>query len=237
MRRALTATLVLALLTSGCGAPRACAPVRGGESDSVMQLRRLSFGDDVLSLHFVLRPGSAYGIPAHELSQDGGALRIRVAGARLRNPDGTPSFFGALAPSPPPGALRGVAVREDADGSVVIEVTTGSAACALVHSRLYGLGSTFSAALVSIALRAGPVVALDPAHAAPGASVQVVGMGFRPSATATFHIGARTVWSSVTDEEGLLDTSVSVPAASGRGAVLVRQGLAAALAWVEVDER
>jgi len=203
-----------------------------------MQLRRISFGDDQISLLFVQRAGEPYGIPEHVVTASAGRIRVHVPGGRLRHADGTSSYFGELEPEPPPGQIRSVGIAEEADGSVVIEVDVDGAACPRTSSRRYGLGTTFSAALVSIAMRDGPVVALDPDRAAPAGSVQVVGLGFAPSSHVTFDVRQRTVWSSRTDELGHLDTVLFVSDVPGRGAALVRDesGLAA-LVWFLVDEQ
>jgi hypothetical protein len=203
-----------------------------------MQLRRISFGDDQISLLFALRPGAAYGIPEHVVTASAGRISVRVPGGRLRHADGTSSYFGELEPEPPPGHIRSVGIAEEADGSVVVELAVDGAACPRTSSRRYGLGTTFSAALVSIALRDGPIVALDPDRAAPAGSVQVVGLGFAPSSHVTFGVRQRTVWSSRTDELGHLDTVLFVSDVPGRGAALVRdESGSAALAWFLVDEQ
>lgn len=218
--------------------PQTCAPSRGGDEGAVMQLRRISFGNDQVSLLFVLRPGAPYGVPEHQVSSATGLVSVRVPGARLKHADGTPSFFGEAEPSPPPGAVRSVRIAEEAEGAVTVTIGTDAPACPRVYSRRYGLGTTFSGALVSIALRDGPVVALDPDRAAPGAAMQVIGVGFAASSPVTFQVRGRTVWSSRTGEDGTLDTVLFAPESPGRGAALVRDSHgSAALAWFLVDER
>lgn len=203
-----------------------------------MQLRRISFGDDQLSLLFVHRSGGRYGIPPHTVETAGTTIRVRLPGTRLRHADGTSSYFGDLEPEPPPGRLRSVRIAEEPDGSVLVEIDGGGSACPRASSRRYGLGTTFSAALVSIALRDGPVVALDPDRAAPGGSVQVIGRGFAVSSPVTFDVQRRTVWTSRTDDAGDLDTVLFVSDEPGRGAALIRDERgSAALAWFLVDER
>lgn len=237
-RRSRFVLALVALLSSlSCtGSSPACAPVSGGEQSSLMQLRRVSFGDDQISLLFALRPGATYGIPAHEVSADGGRIRVRVPGGRLRHPDGTPSYFGATEPVPPPGRLQTVSVSSENDGSVVVEIVARGSACPRVTSRRYGLGTTFSAALISIALRDGPVVALDPDRQAPGQAAQVIGAGFAPESAVTFQIGPRTVWSSQTDKQGFLDTVLFMPDRIGRGSALMRDASGSAVVWFLVDE-
>lgn len=210
----------------------------GGEPGSVVQLRRISFGDDQLSLLFVLRPEAAYGIPEHTVTATAGRIRVHLRGARLRHADGTSSFFGELEPEPPSGRFRSVKIGEEADGSVMVEIDADGSECPRTSSRRYGLGSTFPAALVSVALRDGPVVALDPDRAAPAGSVQVIGLGFAPSSHVTFEVRQRMVWSSRADALGELDTVLFVPDAPGPGAALVRDERGStALTWFLVDEQ
>jgi hypothetical protein len=235
VRRGLAAAL-LVVASASCAPAAPCAPVEGGDPDALMQLRRLSFGDDQLSLLFALRPGSPYGVPAHAVTSSGDRIRVRVPGARLRHTDGTSVFFGSTEPDPPPGRFRSVTVTDEADGTVVVDIALEGGACARVASRAYALGTTFSAALVSIALRDGPVVALDPDHAAPGAAAQVIGTGFAPDSPATFQVDGRTVWSSETDENGDLDTVLFMPERPGPHAALVRDRSRSALAWFVVAE-
>jgi hypothetical protein len=238
IHRALSCGLALVLSLSSCSPAAVPCTTSGGERGSVMQLRRISFGDDQISLLFALRPGAAYGVPEHVVTTSAGRIRVHVPGGRLRHHDGTASYFGELEPAPPPGRIRSVRIAEEADGSVLMEIDVEGAPCPRISARRYGLGTTFSAALVSIALRDGPVVALDPDRAAPAGSVQVVGLGFAASSHVTFDVRQRTVWSSRTDELGHLDTVLFVPDAPGRGAALVRdESGSTALAWFLVDEQ
>lgn len=209
----------------------------GGEPGSIVQLRRLSFGNDQLSLLFVQRAGETSGVPAHTIEGVPGLVRMRIPGARLRTADGVSSYAGELPPDPPPGRIRSVEIAEDTDGSVVIELRVDGDACPRVASRRFGLGTTFAAALVSVALRDGPVVALDPDHGSPGTGMQVVGIGFAPSSPVTFQVGPGVVWSSRSDERGHLDTVLFVPDRPGRGhSALVRDGSGGtALAWFRIE--
>lgn len=197
----------------------------------------MSFGNDQLSLLFVQRAGEQVGIPEHFVETTATGVRVRIPGARLRTADGGSSYRGELPPVPPPGRIRGVEIAEDLDGSVMIDLRIRGSGCARVASRRFGLGTTFSAALVSIALRDGPVVALDPDHGVPGRGMQVVGMGFAPSSPVTFQVGPGVVWSSHTDERGELDTVLVVPRLAGRGhSALIRDGAGGtALAWFRID--
>jgi hypothetical protein len=197
----------------------------------------VSFGNDQLSLLFVQRAGERVGIPEHFVETSTARVRVRIPGARLRTADGASSYRGELPPVPPPGAFRSVEISEDADGSVVVDLDVDEAGCARVTSRRFGLSTTFSAALVSIALRDGPIVALDPDHGVPGRGMQVVGMGFAPSSPVTFQVGPGVVWSSRTDESGELDTVLVVPRLAGRDhSALVRDSAGGrALAWFRID--
>ena len=228
---------VVLVMASSCGAASAPCTTSGGEPGSIVQLRHVSFGNDQLSLLFVQRAGERVGIPEHVIGMEDGVIRIRIPGARLRTADGGSSFRGDLPPLPPPGRIRGVEITEDADGSVTIDLRVDGDGCARVASRRFGLGTTFSAALVSIALRDGPVVALDPDHGVPGTGMQVVGMGFAPSSPVTFEVGPGVVWSSRTDERGELDTVLMIPRLAGRDhSALVRDGAGGtALAWFRID--
>jgi hypothetical protein len=211
--------------------------MRGGERGSIVQLRHLSFGNDQLSLLFVQRAGEPSGVPEHVVEAVPGLLRIRIPGARLRTADGLSSFAGELPPDPPPGRIRSVEIAEDPDGSVVIELRVDGDTCPRLASRRFGLGTTFSAALVSVALRDGPVVALDPDHGSPPGGMQVVGIGFAPSSPVTFQVGAAVVWSSRSDERGHLDTVLFVPDLPGRDhSALIRDaGGGTALVWFKID--
>lgn len=197
----------------------------------------MSFGNDQLSLLFVQRAGELVGIPEHFVETTAAGVRVRIPGARLRTADGGSSYRGELPPAPPPGRIRGVEIAEEADGSVTIHLRVDGDGCARVASRRFGLGTTFSAALVSVALREGPVVALDPDHGAPGRGMQVVGMGFAPSSPVTFQVGAGVVWSSRSDERGELDTVLVVPDLAGRdhGALVRDSAGGTALAWFRID--
>ena len=237
-RRSATIVALVALLSSlSCaGPPSACAPVSGGEQASVVQLRHVSFGDDQVSLLFVQRPGEAYGIPSFAVGVEHGVIRLRLTGARLRNPDGTPSYDGPRTFQSAEGRMKDVRIDEDRDGAVVVEIPIDGRGCPRVASRRSGLGSTFSAAFVSVALRDGPVVALDPDSGRPGGPMQVVGMGFAPSSPVIFHSGGRTVWVSRSDARGWLDTVLFVPdLPPGEHVVLVRDAAGAALARYRVD--
>ena len=229
---------VIAAVAS-CTAPAAgCQTVTGGEPGSLVQLRRISFGDDQISLLFVLRQGAGYGIPEHTVTATAGRIRVHLPGARLRHADGTSSFFGELEPEPPSGWFRSVKIEEEADGSVMVEIHADGSRCPRTASRRYGLGSTFPAALISVALRDGPGGALAPDRAAPAGSVQVIGVGFAPSSHVTFDVRQRRVWSSRTDALGQLDTVLFVPDHPGPGSALVRDERgSAALTWFLVDEQ
>lgn len=225
------------MLASSCGAAAAPCAASGGEPGSIVQLRHVSFGNDQLSLLFVQRAGETSGVPEHIVASAPGVVRVRIPGARLRTADGASSYAGELPPDPPPGRIRSVGIAEDADGSVVVELRVDGDTCPRVASRWFGLGTTFAAALVSIALRDGPVVALDPDHGAPRTGMQVVGMGFTPSSPVTFQVGAGVVWSSRSDERGDLDTVLTIPDLPGRDhSALIRDGAGrTALVWFRVD--
>lgn len=229
------ATLVIA--ATSCTPAALPCEARGGDPGSTMQLRHVSFGNDQLSLLFVQRAGELVGIPEHFVETTATGVRVRIPGARLRTADGGSSYRGALPPERPPGAIRAVGIFEDADGSVTVDLDLEEAGCPRLASRRFGLSSTFSAALVSIALRDGPVVALDPDHGVPGKGLQVVGIGFAPSSPVTFQMGSGVVWSSRSDERGHLDTVLTVPDVPGREhSVLIRDGAGGtALAWFRID--
>lgn len=237
MRGSLACALALILALTSCTPAAVPCATSGGEPGSIVQLRHLSFGNDQLSLLFVQRAGETSGVPAHRVEGVPGLVRMRIPGARLRTADGASSYAGELPPDPPPGRIRSVEIAEDTDGSVVIELRVDGDACPRVASRRFGLGTTFSAALVSIALRDGPVVALDPDHGVLGRGMQVVGMGFAPSSPVTFQVGPGVVWSSRTDERGELDTVLVIPRLAGRDhSALVRDGAGGtALAWFRID--
>jgi hypothetical protein len=220
------ALTLLIVVVASCGvAPSSCASRSGGEPDAIVQLRHISFGVDQVSLLFVQRPDAPYGVPAHTIEGRPGVVRIQIAGARLRNPDGTPSYVDDR-PLPPGGRMRDLRVREEPDGSIVAEIDVTGASCAMVTSRRSGLGSTFSAALVGVSLVDGPVVALDPDRGRAGSPMQVVGVGLPRSTAVEFHSGDRMVWESRSDERGLLDTVIRVPdLPAGDRTMLVRAGV------------
>lgn len=225
------------MVATACGAASAPCTSSGGEPGSVVQLRHVSFGNDQLSLLFVQRAGEQVGIPEHFVETTARGVRVRLPGARLRTADGGSSYRGELPPAPPPGRIRAVDLFEEPDGSVVVDLDVDGVGCARAASRRFGLGTTFSAALVSIALRDGPVVALDPDHGAPRTGMQVVGLGFAPSSPVTFQVGSDVVWSSESDERGYLDTVLTIPDLPGQDhSALVRDGAGATtLAWFRID--
>lgn len=208
----------------------------GGEAGAVVLLRHVSIGVDQVAFLFVQRPDATYGVPPHTVESANGVIRVRVPGARLRNPDGTSSYWGERSLRTPGGRIRGVTIDEAADGTVTIELEADGGACPRVASRRSGLSSTFSAAFVSVALRDGPVVALDPDRGPIGYPMQVVGMGFRPSSPVAFHSDGRVVWDSRSDARGWLDTVVRIPQGPpGRRAMLVRDASGAAQVWYSAE--
>ncbi len=225
-----------ALLAASCAeAPAACEARLGGETGAVAQLRWVRFGDDQISLLFGLTSGTRFGIPEHVVETTGEEIRISIPESRLRYPDGTPSYLGEEVLHAPGGGAIEVDVAPAGDGTRV-RLRSAKRACPRVASRRYGLGSTHSAALISIALRDGPSVALDPAHGAPGFPMQVVGLGFGRSERVSLSVDGRGVWESTTDAAGQLDTVLYVPdLPPGERSVVVKGGGGSATAWFRVD--
>jgi len=229
--------LALVLATASCASPPpACGPASGGEAGSVVQLRGLRFGDDQIAFLFGLRAGGVYGIPAFTAEREGDVVRVRMPGARLRNADGSPSYHGEREVRPPEGRIARVTIEEDASEGVIMVLRGMRSACPQTAVRRYGLGSTHPAALVSVAFRDGPVVVFDPDGGAPGFPMQVVGLGFTPSAPVAFQSDGRTVWTSHADAKGLLDTIMYVPpVAPGLHRVVIRNAARSVASWFRAE--
>lgn len=237
-RRSIAAITAVAMAIGACIPPAAACPdLAGGEPAAAAQLRWVGFGDDQVSLLFGLRAGEPFGIPAHRVDGSAAELRVRLPGARLRYPDGSASYLGERALHPPRGRIHEVRVDEDADG-VVIVLRSGAPGCARLASRRYGLGTTHPAALVSIALRHGPVIALDRDRGQPGYPMQVIGLGFQPSSPVAFQAAGRQLWTSTSDASGHLDTVLVVPDLPvGDHSALARDPREGAAAWFRVEGR
>ncbi len=235
--RSVPLLLALAVAAASCAPVAAtCAPLSGGEPGSVVQLRGVRFGDDRISFLFGLRGGDVYGVPAFTAKRAGDTIEVRMPGARLRYPDGTPSYLGALELRPPEGRIVDVSVADDGGDGVTVLLRGAGLECPRAAARRYGLGSTHPAALVSIALRDGPTVVFDPDGGAPGFPMQVVGLGFTPSAPVGFQSDGRTLWTSHADAKGLLDTIMYVPqVAPGPHRVLGRNAGRTVSSWFRAE--
>lgn len=236
IHRFLVALASAAVMAGSCGAAEAsCPTASGGEPGAVAQLRGIRFGDDQVSLLFGLRGGATFGVPAHSVDGSAVNVRVRIPNARLRYPDGSASYTGERALRPPGGRIVDVLIEDDGDG-VILTLRASGSGCARLASRRYGLGTTHPAALISIALRDGPVVALDPDRGAPGFPMQVVGLGFTPSSPVALHAGGRVLWTASSDAAGRLDTVFYVPdLPPGDQRVIVRDAFGAATAWFRAE--
>jgi len=232
------AALVLAAAAACAPAAVACPPLRGGEAGSVMQLRDLRFGDDQVSILFGLRSGGArYGIPPYEVERTGDVVRVRIPGARLTDPDGLPSYYGERTVSPPGGSIHEIGLSSASDGGVEIAMRVSGSGCPRVLARPYVLGTTNPAAMLSVALRDGPAVALDLDHGLPGYAMQVVGVGLTPSIPVSIDVDGRPAWTSRSDANGHLDTVLFVPALPpGPHRALIHDPGRSVIAHFRVDE-
>lgn len=234
--RPVALALVAVLLVTACaGAPVSCPVITGGDPGSLVQLRGVRFGDDSVSLLFGLRGGAPYGIPPFTVERAGDLVRVRLSGARSFYPDGTPSLRGPRDLTAPAGGMGTVSVRDEADGSVAVDIRAGRGGCPRVRDRRYILGTTHPAALIAVALHDGPVFVVDPDRGPAGWPTQVVGLGFTPSSPVAFLTGGRTVWTSRTDAKGWLDTTFYLPDADGSGLVVARDAARAATAHFRVE--
>lgn len=218
---------ILLLLLVSCELPAAmplpasCDGANGGRPGAQTQLRFIEATDTQVVLTF--GPSSEsndFGVPQFGLEPLEGtsaarAYRLRVNGASILNPDGTPSYNGLKAIEPGGRTVRGITLVDDSLRTMTFTIAVERVACPFVASKTYQYGKSPRAQIVvtfggaaSLTLE---TVSSVVGGAPSGTPVQASGMGYTPGATVRIYLAGQQVTDTAANADGAFDIGLWLP--------------------------